>query len=502
MMRVAKLLFILCLAVMPAAQARDADPQVFSSGKEAVIEGAPVAYRAEMRAFTIKDGEGRDALNLFATSYVRTDVSDRVSRPVLFVFNGGPSAAALGLHTEWGPKRPTDASRAAFANGDASKIDIADNGQSLLDVADLVIFDPAETGFSRITREESREYFYSVDGDADSLVQLIEGWTRLHKREKSPLFLLGESYGSIRQVVAGAKLQAKGIRLNGQIIFGDSIFLMETSRRSHNIISTATSLPMLALSAAYHGKADAHGKPPLEFLDEVYDYAMGDYLLALAKGYSASDRERGKVAKQLERYTGISAQYYLDHDLAIAKHVFNTELLPGKTLNANDTRIAEEPAGDRAEARAHAYAFEEATLRQYMRDDLHVDLPKIEYRLFAPDSFSSWEWGQGCSDYLAPAGLCSAEWGKRTPFVDYDWPDQLKGQFSDPAFHVMIVSGIYDGLSSAGTHRYLESQLGFPEDRFELHEYEAGHAAAADNKVRPKIKADIRAFLEQAIAAQ
>lgn len=44
----------------------------------------------------------------------------------------------------------------------------------------------------------------------------------------------------------------------------------------------------------------------------------------------------------------------------------------------------------------------------------------------------------------------------------------------------MVISGIYDGLSSVGTHRYLRTQLGFPRDRFEVHEYAAGHATTAD----------------------
>lgn len=500
--RIAILVYVALFGLAAAVPAGAADLRRFASDEEAVIEGVRVAYRAELQEFTIEDGEGREALSLFATSYVRTDVKESAARPVIFVFNGGPSAAAFGLHLEWGPKQPSENAKARYGENSDREIAFADNSQSLLDVADLVFFDPAGTGFSRITREDSRDYFYSVDGDAQSLVQLIDQWTRAHGREQSPLILLGESYGSIRQVAAGAKLREKGVRLNGQIIFGDSIFLMETSRRSHNIISTATSLPVLALAGAYHGKAETRGKSVRAFLDEVYDYAMGDYLLALAKGYSASDEERTKTAKRLERYTGIDAQYYLENDLAVAKHVFNKMLIPGKELNANDTRVAQTPAPDGDHLRANAYAFEEAALQRYMHELFNVDMGDVEYRIFAPDSFSRWEWGQGCSDYLAPAGLCNKEWGKRTPFVDYDWPDQLKAAFSDPSFQVMIVSGIYDGLSSVGTHRYLEAQLGFPEDRFGLYEYEAGHAAAADVKARPQIKKDIRAFINRTLGAQ
>jgi hypothetical protein len=57
------------------------------------------------------------------------------------------------------------------------------------------------------------------------------------------------------------------------------------------------------------------------------------------------------------------------------------------------------------------------------------------------------------------------------------------------------VSSYYDGLSSIGTHRYLAAQLGFPRDRFAIHEYAAGHMTAADPKARPQVAQNIRNFL-------
>ena len=115
--------------------------------------------------------------------------------------------------------------------------------------------------------------------------------------ERSPRSICsGESYGSVRQVVTGSLLAKRGVTLSGQIILGDSIFLMETSRRTHNIISTAVSLPLLAMTAAYHGKADKKGKTDAAFLDEVYAFGMSDYLLALSKGYTITDTEKRAIA--------------------------------------------------------------------------------------------------------------------------------------------------------------------------------------------------------------
>ena len=290
--------------------------------------------------------------------------------------------------------------------------------------------------------------------------------------------------------------------LSGEVILGDSIFLMETSRRTHNIISTAVSLPLLAMTAAYHGKADKKGKSDAAFLDEVYAYALNDYLLALAKGYTITDSEKHAFAQRLAAYTGIPAEYYESHGLAIAKQDFNRQLLPGKLLNANDTRIAtplppppqnlqeaqKQQAGNLLDPYYRIYT-------DYMREELAVRLPGLDYRVEAPGSFENWDWGTGCNDYLLSAGLCNPNSPHASVFVDYDWPETLKHQFAEPKFRAMIVSSYYDGLSSIGTHRYLAAQLGFPPDRFSIHEYAAGHMTAADPEARPRVAQEIRTFL-------
>jgi carboxypeptidase C (cathepsin A) len=463
------------------------------------VGGHKLRYVAALEEFTVNNKAGAPALSLFATSYVRSDAPKGANRPVIVLFNGGPSAAAIGVHMQFGPEQ--DAHSAATQPGPTHFVH---NPYSLLDIADLIVFDPAETGFSRILKEADRPYFYSTEGDCDSLAQLIVAWLQSHGRTQSPLYLLGESYGSIRQVVTGSLLAKRGVALSGQIILGDSIFLMETSRRTHNIISTAVSLPLLAMTAAYHGKADKNGKSDRQFLDEVYAFAMNDYLLALSKGYTLSESDKRAMAERLAAYTGISADYYLTHGLSIAKQDFNRQLLPGQLLNANDTRIAtplppppknheeaqKQQTGDLLDAFHRIYS-------DYMLHELKVSLPDLDYRVIAPGSFENWDWGPGCNDYLQAAGLCNPASMHPSVFVDYDWPEMLKRQFSNPRFRTMIVAGYYDGLSSIGTHRYLAAQLGYPPDRFSIHEYAGGHMTAADPEAQPQVVSDIRAFLSE-----
>lgn len=483
------------LASCALSCAAQAHPRRFVTSHATTIAGQSVSYEAAVEEYLVNSKRGKPELSLFATSYIRTGLRDAAERPVIFMFNGGPSGAATGLHMQFGPMM-----LATTTQTEGHPI-FANNPESLLNVADLVMFDPAESGFSRVLPGGNRSYFYSTAGDADSLAQLIIAWQRAHHRQRSPLYLMGESYGSIRQVVTTALLAKRGIHTAGEIIFGNSIFLMETSRRTHNIISTAVSLPMLALTAAYHGKADRHGKNDEAFIDEVYTFAMQDYLPALAAGYTISDSEKRRIAERLGAYTGIPATYYMAHDLTIAKQDFNRLLLPGKVLDADDTRIASvvpapvRPAQARARKDSDPFKKVADVYTAYMRDELAVHLPGLGYWVFAPDSFDTWDWGNGCDQYLQSAGLCNPKSDNSSVFVDYDWPEVLKRQFADPHFRTMIVAGEYDGLANVGSQLYLAAQLGYPKDRFKIYEYPAGHATAADPKVRPQVVADIRAFV-------
>jgi carboxypeptidase C (cathepsin A) len=490
--------FIATALCISSARA-DESPSRFVTNHVATVGGQRVSYTATVEDFLVNNKAGKPAARLFTTSYIRAGVGDDSPRPVVFLFNGGPSAAAIGVHMQFGPIQAEQAT--ADRPGPTRFVN---NPDSLLDVADLVAFDPAETGFSRVLNPADRDYFYSTEGDTDALAQLVIAWTQRHGRKHSPLYLLGESYGSIRQVIAGSILAKQGVPLRGQIILGDSIFLQETSRRTHNIISTAVSVPMLAITAAYHGKADKKGKTDKEFLDEVYAFAMGEYLSALAKGYTLGEGERRAIAERLSAYIGIPVDYLLGHALTIAKQDFNRQLLAGQLLNANDTRLAgplPPPPANAEEAQKQQIGKlldpYQRVYSDYMANELKVNLPGAAYQIMAPDSFDRWDWGPGCNAYLQASGLCNPASTHPSVFMDYDYPETLKHQFEDVQFRTMIVSGYYDGLSSVGTHRYLAAQLGYPRDRFSIHEYPAGHATAADPVVRPQVLSDLRNFLNE-----
>jgi carboxypeptidase C (cathepsin A) len=360
-----------------------------------------------------------------------------------------------------------------------------DNTYTVLDIADLVFFDPAETGFSRVLSGGKREAFYTSDGDANAAAQFVENWSRANGRETSPKFVLGESYGTIRAALMAGAL-AKTMPLDGVYLFGQAINIVETSQRAQNVLGYATNLPALASVAVYHGKASLKGKSMSAFIDDTYQWSMGEYLQALLRGHDLPLARQQSIAQHLQQISGIDAKYYLEHNLVITKVAFARELLKdrGHMVASYDARYSgpTPKPGDRGvdpfeSVRAPIIPL----LMAYLKDTLAVTLPMEEYRDFAP----------GAGDWVyTPTG------GAGGPFWDYDFPGVLDKAFAaNPRFHLMIGTGIYDLTTTAGPARYLVSKSDYPRDRVSLRLYAGGHMAYTNEPALAAFTADVRAWL-------
>src|SRR5437763_12728495 len=62
------------------------------------IGGAEVAYRAVAGTTTLRNDKGEPRASVFSVAYTRTGVDDPASRPLTFVFNGGPGSSSTQLH--------------------------------------------------------------------------------------------------------------------------------------------------------------------------------------------------------------------------------------------------------------------------------------------------------------------------------------------------------------------------------------------------------------------
>ena len=200
--------FAFCIAngiagAQPVTDQRTFSGQSFETTHHGTFNGVAVDYVATFDETLITGEDGKETASFFATSYVRKDVTDAASRPVVFFWNGGPSSPSMWLHIAgFGPRRLVVP--AAVDAPIAPPYETTDNEHTILDVADLVFIDPVETGFSRILPAGDKDHFYSDDGDAASNAQFVQAWSAKNGRERSPKFILGSSYGSIRAaLVAG-----------------------------------------------------------------------------------------------------------------------------------------------------------------------------------------------------------------------------------------------------------------------------------------------------------
>jgi carboxypeptidase C (cathepsin A) len=70
------------------------------------IGGQAVAYKATASLTMLKDDKGDPTALLFSTAYTRSDTKDSSTRPIAFIYNGGPGSSSIWLHMgAFGPRR-------------------------------------------------------------------------------------------------------------------------------------------------------------------------------------------------------------------------------------------------------------------------------------------------------------------------------------------------------------------------------------------------------------
>jgi carboxypeptidase C (cathepsin A) len=444
--------------------------------------GKPVDYVASVERSTVTLSPGGPAARLVSISYVATNAKNAAQRPVIFLFNGGPNSPAIFLQMlAFGPKRlavPADLA------ADPATFKTVDNGYTVLDAADLVFFDPAGTGFSKAADGSQPGQFFSVDADAMELTRFIQQWSASHGRTDSPKYLLGESYGTLRAATAARQLGElqPAVRLDGVILMGQALNIVETVQRPGNIMSYVASLPTLATLGWYHGKVDRQGRGFEAFLDEARRFARDEYLPALFKGADLDDQDRQHIAQRLADLTGVAKERQLALNLRMTRMQFRKELLAdrGLVLGANDGRYvgaptADDPLPDASERIVPAVV---AHFGRYLRDDLKVALP---------DPYVTDSPIQGLGDW---------RWGATSPFGDWPYMRPIKDAMAaNPALRVAVGVGYEDMLTTTGAAEYAIAQSGWPRDRVSIRYYEGGHMTYTVEDSLRRITDDVRAFV-------
>lgn len=490
------LLLPLTAAAQPTGTQKDAprwepptpEEKIVTSRHRVTVGGAEIPYTATAGTLLLKEEDGRPRASVFFIAYTRDGVKDVAGRPVTFTFNGGPGSSSVWLHLgTFGPRRVAmdDEGMSAPPPGR-----LVDNGDSLLDVSDLVFIDPVSTGFSRAVPGEDPGKFHGVREDVESVGEFIRLWTSRYGRWASPKFLAGESYGTTRAAGLVNYLQQRhGMYFNGVILIS-TILNFQTARFDvGNDLPYPLFLPTYTATAWYHKKlpADLQQGGLKNALAEAERLAP-EYTAALAKGSDLTEAERRDLAARLSRLTGVSPEYLLAVHLRPVIHDFVQELLrrEGERAGRLDSRFRG-PAGGGGDnfnldpSYAAIQGPYTAALNHYVREDLKFqsDLP---YEILT-DRVDPWSFAQQENRYLNVA------------------EDLRRAMARNPALQVFVGSGYYDLATPYFAAEYTVDHLGFDPryaERVTTAYYESGHMMYIRRADREKLKADLAAFLRKA----
>ena len=182
-----------------------------------------VSQRVDLEPEKTKGEDGKPVVkmttaeaSMFYVAYF-TDGAPSASRPVTFLYNGGPGSATVWLHMgAFGPRRVVTAGDQHLP---AAPYTVVSNEWSLLDATDVVFIDAPGAGFSRIAGPDKEKSFYGVDADAYAFAEFITQFLGKFGRWNSPKYLFGESYGTTRSAVLVAELELRrAVDFNGVIM--------------------------------------------------------------------------------------------------------------------------------------------------------------------------------------------------------------------------------------------------------------------------------------------
>ena len=486
-----QLLAVFILLIFPCllvAQSREIpiDTTVVTT-HSTTINGKSVQYSAEAGMQPVWDEMGKPTATLFYTYYKRTNAGKTAERPLLISFNGGPGSGSVWMHVAYTGPRVLNIDEEGFP---VQPYGVQDNPFSVLDVADIVFVNPANTGLSRTIpasgKDVDREKFFGINADVKYLAEWINTFVTRHNRWPSPKYIIGESYGGTRVMGLSLELQeAQWMYLNGVIMVSPADYQVFNSDPT---ISSATNLPYFAAAAWYHKMLPPalQQKDLTEMLPEVEDFAVNKLMPALAKGGFISASEKNEIAEKMAYYSGISKKAILQNNLDVPTRYFWKELRrekDGFTIGRLDSRylgLDKREAGDgpdfSAELTSWLHSFTPA-INYYIQEELKFKTD-INYNMFGP---------------VRP-------WDNRNNNVR---DDLRKAMAENPYLNVLTQSGYYDGATTYFAAKYSMWNVdpsGKMKDRFSFKGYRSGHMMYLRREDLKKANDDLREFILRTLA--
>ncbi len=443
--------------------------------------------------------EAQPLAHMFYVAYFKNGAKAE-DRPITFFYNGGPGSSTMWLHM--GSLGPKYVETAGDEHLPGAPYKLVDNADCLLDLSDEVFIDMPGTGFGSLTGKDAGKAFWGVDQDAEAFARFIARFVTKYNRWNSPKFLFGESYGTTRSAVLANVLENdKNIDLNGVMLLGE-IFNFPMGAgvgggRPGVDLPFELALPTYAATAWYHKKLPNQPAALDPFLKEVEEFAMGEYMHALAEGNDLSDAEKQQVAEKLHEYTGLPVAYLIKANLRVNGGEFEKTFADGEDLTTGryDTRFLGptlDPLSEGSEYDPQSAAISSAyfsLVNLYLRQDLKYGAGET----YIPSAlFDGVRWDMsrqsGGRTFSSAGGLN----------VSADLAQAMK---TNPHLKVMVNDGYYDLATPFFAAEYEEKHLPIPQSltkNIEYDWYESGHMAYVRDECRKLLHDRVAAFIKSA----
>ncbi len=458
----------------------------------------PIGYTATAKWLVLRKKE-KPSAEIFSVSYV-ADGGDK-TRPVAFVFNGGPGASSAYLHMgAVGPQRvafPADGTLPGLPP------QLVQNESSWLAFG-IIEPDQKRDGEKKPEQQGDGEKpdpdeYFGQKRDLESMCEFMARWLSENDRWSSPVFIAGESYGGYRVGRLVRMLQEEtGIGLNGAILISPALELTDLGGDDYGVVQWVDLLPTMAAGAAFHGRsrAFAAGTPLAEVLAGAEEFASSDYAAFLIRGASLGAQERERTLARLADLAGLPLEFVTRAEGRISPRVFARELLRDqrRVVGHYDVSItATDPFPDRPQYEAPdptlagigpAYT---AAINRQLRSEIGVRTDR-EYRLLSIEVNEAWKEDTKRHFFAAPEGA--------TDSFRY-------GMALNPHMRAFLTHGRYDMATPYYASDRLRNLMRLDPDttgRLTVRHFEGGHMFYAWQESRRAFTAAIEEFVAGALA--
>jgi carboxypeptidase C (cathepsin A) len=445
------------------------------------LNGRSIAYTAQAGHLIAREPvSGAAEASMFYVAYT-ADGATAATRPVTFFYNGGPGSASAWLHLgSFGPKRLVTGAPATTA---AAPFPLVDNGESLLDISDLVFVDAVGTGWSEAITPYVNQSFWGVDSDAAVFRDFIVRWLAANGRSASPRFLYGESYGGPRSAVLARRLQDAGVMLSGVVLQSPAL----NYNSNCGVLQTGdcgNALPSYAAIGAYHGLSQPPPGDIDAYMAELRDFTASRYGPADA-AFLGGAPVPADLPPLLAGYTGIaaslwSAQFNLDPE------TFRFSLIAGSVAGRYDGRVSA-PLGSPLAGGSEPdpsinfiTASFASVMASYLRDTLRYSSGSTY--VLTSNAITSWDFSHAGQPY--PDSV----------------PDLQAALAQNASLRVLAISGYHDLATPFRVTELDLARLG-DEPRVQIRDYPGGHMSYLTDSTRQRQKVDLAAFYADALGA-